>query len=110
MRTKQQRLLKWILFLFTCSISFAVIPGTSAFTHGFFGETVLVSVSETKSQTMIQDRFNKSDVLREKSLVKMEQNLWLILVIAILFLIYSHYPLQLPPFQTIVSLKVRMDD
>lgn len=108
MNSKKQCLLKLFLCLFTVSVAMTVIPGTFLYSYGLLGEVTTISVSETGTDYIVTPRPKHQQSIK-KDAVKQSFNLWLILFVAILVLIYTSYILKLPCYKTIVTLKIRMD-
>jgi hypothetical protein len=108
MKNKEQWLIRLLILLFTVSVSAAVIPCGTINTIGLFGEV--------KSSTVTEDKeAEKADV--RQIFVKVQQtkgkniyNIWYEIWIYIICMTLIFYMFQLPRCDTIVTLKVRMDD
>lgn len=104
---------KWIvrLFLvfFTLSISVTVIPCGIVNVHGLFGEIKSSVITEDKEQ-IIEKIASKQ--LRNVRKVKGTNifNIWFELLPLLICLCLIEYMLKLPREDTIITLKVRMDN
>lgn len=99
---------KLFILLFGLSISITVIPCGLINSYGLFGEVNSSVVTQTK-----QAGTEEVSVLSEKhSSIRGEciYNIWLEIAIVILCLIFMIYMFRLPQGETIVTLKVRMDN
>lgn len=99
---------KLFILLFGLSISIAVIPCGLVNSYGLFGEVNSSVVTQTK-----QAGTEEVSVLSEKhSSIRGEciYNIWLEIAVIIICFILISYMLRLPRGETIVTLKVRMDN
>lgn len=108
MNYKSKLLFRLAIVLFTVSISTAVIPGGLINTYGLFGEVKSSTVTNQnrKNTEEIASNFEKSNTVKGINIY----NIWFWLVTIIIFLIFTSYMIRLPRSETIVTLKVRMDN
>ena len=108
MHNKKQILLRWFILLFTVSVSVAIIPGSVYLVLGLFGEV--------KSSTITEDgNFHGESAQRTNTYFQKNKginiiNIWYELLYGIMFMIFIMYKYKLPGEDTIVTLKVRMDN
>ena len=108
MSHREYFLLRLFLVLFTVSVSVTVIPSGIVTAYGLFGE-VKTSVVTEEGEACVEEA--KCAVKKERSGKQASLfNLWLVIEALILWLIYTAYGIRLPDRDTIVTLKVRMDD
>lgn len=108
MDKKQELLLRLFFLFFAASVSVAVIPCSSIYTLGLFGEVKSSTVTEDSSfveesekQVYIKLRkYNGINII----------NIWYELWCSIVCLILIMYMGRLPRGDTIITLKVRMDN
>ena len=108
MNKKHQFLLRLFILLFTVSVSVTIIPYSSIYTLGLFGKI--------KSSTVTEDS-NFVEELEKQVCIKFHKqkginiiNIWYELWCSIICLIFIMYNGKLPRGDTVVTLKVRMDD
>lgn len=108
MYRKKKVLLRLLLFLFTVSVSVTVIPCGIVNTPGLFGEVRSSTVTEDRGA----EKAEASRVSVKRNLVKgpFYYNIWFEIWICIICMIFVRYMIHLPREDTIVTLKVRMDD
>lgn len=106
---KKQIMLSVFLFLFSICITITVIPGLGVPSYGLFGDITSTCVSEETTEQMIVSNSYKHQKTVEQSVYHIFCA-WFAILIAIVFLRYASYALRLPNQETIVTLKVRMDD
>ena len=108
MNYKSKILFRLAIILFTVSISTAVIPCGLINAYGLFGEVKSSTVTDQnrKSTEEIASTFEKSNTAKGINIY----NIWFWLVTIIIFLILTSYMIRLPRSETIVTLKVRMDN
>lgn len=106
---KRRQLFLWLfVFSFTVSVTVTVIPCVIINTFGLFGEV--------KSSTIAQDN-DSLEVLEDQDYTEYHKhkginiiNIWYELWCYIVCMIFIVYMFRLPRGNTIVTLKVRMDD
>lgn len=108
MNFKNRIFCKLFITFFALSVSAAVLPCGLINVHGLFGEIKSTIITED-SRT---DREQLSSILRKHQCFSGENiyNIWFELSVIITFLIFALYKLRLPKEETIVTLKVRMDN
>lgn len=96
------------ILLFTVSVSVAIIPCSSVYTLGVFGEV--------KSSTVTEEN-NYLQELKKQICMKVRKykginffNIWYELRCSIICMIFAVYIGKLPRGDTIVTLKIRMDN
>ncbi|MDE7447137.1 MAG: hypothetical protein K2N15_15755 [Lachnospiraceae bacterium] len=108
MNHRSKLLFRLAIVLFSVSISTAVIPGGLINTYGLFGEVKSSTVTDQnrKNTEELTSTFEKSNTTKGINIY----NIWFWLVTIIIFLIFTSYMIRLPRSETIVTLKVRMDN
>ncbi|MCR4998195.1 MAG: hypothetical protein K6A61_12965 [Butyrivibrio sp.] len=108
MEKKKRWLIRLFILLFSTSVSVAVLPIGIVNVYGLFGEITASSVTEDKDSEIVNER-------RIYELAKQAKginiyNIWFEVRVYILCIVFIAYMIRLPRGDTIVSLKVRMDD
>ena len=108
MNYKSPVFLRWFIFLFTVSISVTVIPCCSIYALGLFGEVKSSTVTEDdnfleESEKQIYANPHK---YKGTNIINIWYELWCIIV----YMIFIMYKDKLPRGDTIVTLKVRVDN
>jgi hypothetical protein len=108
MKDKKQWFIKLLILLFAVSVSTTVIPCEIINTHGLFGEIKSSAITEDKET-------EKADVRQlyvRRQQIKGENiyNIWYEVWLCIICMIFIYYMFRLPRGDTIVTLKVRMDN
>ena len=108
MSHRENFILRLFLVLFTVSVSVTVIPGGIVTAYGLFGEAKTSVVTEEGEERAEE----VGHLVKKERSVKQDNlfNIWFVLEALILCLIYTAYGIRLPGKDTIVALKVRMDD
>lgn len=108
MSHRENFILRLFLVLFTASVSMTVIPSGIVTAYGLFGEAKTSVVTEEGEERAEE----VSHVAKRERSAKQDNlfNIWFVLEALILCLIYTAYGIRLPGRDTIVALKVRMDD
>ena len=106
---KRNRITLLYIWLFTVSISMTVIPSGIINTYGLLGEIKAAVICENRSAVkhLIEARKLTEKMHRKGVNV---YNYWFISLMIILYIRFSSYVFRLPPSNTIVSLKVRLDN
>lgn len=101
-------LLQLYLLLFTLSVSVTVIPSGSVNVQGLFGElkSSMVTESGVVSENLAVKQMKKVQKVKGVNVLNAWFE-WMILAICISFITYM---IRLPRGDTIVTLKVRMDN
>jgi hypothetical protein len=108
MKNKKQWLIRLLILLFTVSVSITVIPCGIINAIGLFGEVKSSTVTEYKEIEKVNVR--QVFVKRQQTKGETIYNIWYEVWICIIFMIFVFYMLRLPREDTIVTLKVRMDN
>ena len=108
MHNKKQILLRWFILLFTVSVSVAIIPGSVYLVLGLFGEVKSSTITEDGNFLEEFSQRPHTDFQKHKGINIF--NIWYELLYGIIFMIFIMYKDKLPRGDTIVTLKVRMDD
>lgn len=108
MEKKKRWLLRLFILLFSASVSIAVLPSNIVNVYGLFGEITSSSVTEDKDSEIVDVRqiYKLSKLIKGINIY----NIWFEVLESILCMIFIVYMLRLPKGNTIISLKVRIDD
>lgn len=109
MDKKKYWILRLFFVLFAMSVSVAILPCGIINVHGLFGEITTYVVVEDKEQEIV----NIKDVKHKKAqTVKGINilNIWFEILMAVVCITFFANLVNLPRGDTIVTLKVRMDD
>ena len=106
---KKNFMLRLFIVLYTISVSTTIMPCGIVNIHGLFGELKSSVVAE-ESRPLVEE--TEKQVLAKENRVKGTNifNAGLYIVIIILCLIFRLYAKSLPPENTIVTFKVRMNN
>lgn len=109
MDKRKHWVIRLFLALFTVSVSVAIIPCGIINAYGLFGEIKAVSVTEDKDQIVANV---KAYCYKETQKIKGINifNIWFELLVSIICICFTAYMIKLPREDTIVTLKVRMDN
>jgi hypothetical protein len=109
MNKRNYLVIKLFLVLFTISVSVAVLPCEIINVHGLFGEEITSTVVDDKEQEVVNI---KSINHKKIQTAKGENifNLWFEFLITIIYISFCADLVKLPRKDTIVTLKVRMDN
>jgi hypothetical protein len=108
MKNKRQWLTRLLIILFMVSVSTTAIPCGIINTIGLFGEVKSSAVTEDKETETANVRY--AFVKRQHTKGENIYNIWYEVWICIICMILNFYMFQLPRGDTMVTLKVRMDD
>lgn len=109
MGRKKYWIIRLFFVLFTVSVSVAVLPCGIINVHGLFGEIVTSTVVEDKEQDVV----NIKSIDHEKVQTAKGANIlnvWFEILVAVVCISFCANLVKLPRGDTIVSLKVRMDN
>lgn len=109
MDKKKYWIIRLFFMLFTMSVSVAILPCGIINVHGLFGEVTTYAVVEDKEQEIVSIK----DVDHKKVRIVKGINIfnsWFEILIAVVCISFCANLIQLPRGDTIVTLKVRMDD
>lgn len=95
--------------LFALSVSVTVLPCGIVNTHGLFGEITTSTVTEDKDQVTAKEKSQYYDKL-QKSKGANVYNIWFALLSVIICICLISYMIKLPRGDTIVTLKVRLNN
>ena len=103
----------WIIglffVLFTMSVSVAILPCGIINVHGLFGEVTTYVVVEDKEQEIVS--IKDVDNIKVQTVKGINiLNIWFELLIIVVCISFCANLIKLPRGDTIVTLKVRMDD
>lgn len=108
MNKKNRFFLHLFILFFTVSVSVTIIPYGSICTLGLFGE--IKSSTVTEDNNLVEEVEKQVDIQSHKCKGINIINIWYELWCSIVCLIFIMYMSKLPRGDTIVTLKVRMDD
>ena len=108
MNYKSQVLLRWFIFLFTVSVSVTAIPCDSIYALGLFGEVKSSTVTEDScfQEESKKQVYTNSHKYKGINIINIWYELWCLIV----YMIFILYKDKLPRGDTIITLKVRMDN
>lgn len=109
MDKKKYWMIRLFFVLFVISVSVTILPCGIINVHGLFGEIITSTVAEDKEQEIV----NIKSIDHEK--VKIAKgvnilNVWFEILIAVVWIRFCANLIKLPRGDTIVTLKVRMDN
>jgi phosphate/sulfate permease len=109
MNKRNYLVVRLFLVFFAISVSVAVLPCGIINVHGLFGEEITYTVVEDKEQEVVNI---KSVDHKTVHTAKGENifNLWFEILIAVICISFCANLVKLPQGDTIVTLKVRMDN
>lgn len=108
MEKKKRWLLRLFILLFSISVSSTVLPSGIVNVYGLFGEITSSSVTEDKDSEIVDER-QINELAKQVKGINI-YNIWFEVWVCIICMIFIAYMIRLPSGDTIVSLKVRMDD
>lgn len=108
MKINKQWLIRLLMLLFSVSVSVTVFPCGVINAYGLFGEVTSSIVTEDKDSSISDE----SQVFKTKRNIKSINifNVWFEIWISIICSAYLEYVFRLPRGDTIVTLKVRIND
>lgn len=107
MNNKKHWIIHLFIMLFTISISVAIVPCGVVNVYGALGEVYSSVTVEAEKETQLA-RAEVSKARKTKGINI--YNLWFIICVAVLYISFVEYVIRLPRGDTIVTLKVRMDN
>lgn len=107
MKNRRHWIIHLLIVFFTISVSVAIVPCGVVNIYGALGE-IYSSVTIEAEKEIEQIKAEVSKVRKEKGINI--YNVWFILCVTILCIAFVEYSIRLPRGDTIVSLKVRMDN
>lgn len=109
MDKKKYWIFRLFFVLFTMSVSVAILPCGIINVHGLFGEVTTYVVVEDKEQEIVS--IKDVDNIKVKTVKGINiLNIWFELLIIVVCISFCANLIKLPRGDTIVTLKVRMDD
>ena len=109
MDKKKYWIIRLFFLLFTMSVSVAILPCGIINVHGLFGEVTTYVVVEDKEQEIVS--IKDVDNIKVQTVKGINiLNIWFELLIIVVCISFCANLIKLPRGDTIVTLKVRMDD
>lgn len=109
MDKKKYWIFRLFFVLFTMSVSVAILPCGIINVHGLFGEVTTYVVVEDKEQEIVS--IKDVDNMKVQTVKGINiLNIWFELLIIVVCISFCANLIKLPRGDTIVTLKVRMDD
>lgn len=109
MDKKKYWILRLFFVLFTMSVSVAILPCGIINVHGLFGEVTTYVIVEDKEQEIVS--IKDVDNIKVQTVKGINiLNIWFELLIIVVCISFCANLIKLPRGDTIVTLKVRMDD
>lgn len=109
MDKKKYWILRLFFVLFTMSVSVAILPCGIINVHGLFGEVTTYVVVEDKEQEIVSIKDVDNIKVQTVKGINILNN-WFELLIIVVCISFCANLIKLPRGDTIVTLKVRMDD
>jgi len=101
--------IQFFILCFMVQISVSILCGSLIYSHGLFGEL--------RETVVVQDnRSDEQEVLSQSTQKKQKEkgcnvyNLWFLLLAVLVCICYEVYCVKTPPLETIVDLKVRINN
>lgn len=107
MKRKNHWMMRLFILSFSISISVAIVPCGVVNVYGVLGEIYSSVAIETENETL-QVKTEVFKARKEKGINIF--NIWCILWVMVVYISYVEYVIHLPRGDTIVTLKVRMDN
>ena len=105
MKRENHWILRLFILLFSISVSVAIVPCGVVNIYGALGEVYSSTTIEAEKETQLV----KEEVSKARKEINV-YNVWFILYVIVLWIAFVEYSIRLPRGDTIVSLKVRMDN
>lgn len=109
MDKKRHWAIRLFLVFFTISVSVAVIPSGIINIHGLFGEIVTSIAAEDKEQETVHIKSIAHEKVQTIKGVNIS-NIWFEVLMAVVCIRFCINLIKLPRGDTIVTLKIRMDN
>jgi len=107
MKSKHDWMMRLFILLFSISVSVAIIPCGVVNIYGTLGEVYSSVAIETENEAqLVKEEVSKA---RKDKGINV-YNVWFLLGAMVLCISYVEYAMRLPGGDTIVTLKVRMDN
>lgn len=101
--------IRLFIVLFTMSVSVAVLPCGIINVHGLFGEVIASTVVEDKDQEIVNIKSIYYEKIQKVKGINV-LNIWFEILITVVCICFLTNLIRLPREDTIVTLKVRMDN
>lgn len=101
--------IRLLIVLFTMSVSVAVLPCGIINVHGLFGEVIASTVVEDKDQEIVNIKSIYYEKIQKVKGINV-LNIWFEILITVVCICFLNNLIRLPREDTIVTLKVRMDN
>lgn len=101
--------IRLLIVLFTMSVSVAVLPCGIINVHGLFGEVIASTVVEDKDQEIVNIKSIYYEKIQKVKGINV-LNIWFEILITVVCICFLTNLIRLPREDTIVTLKVRMDN
>ena len=106
MKKENYWMMRLFMLLFSISVSVAIVPCGVVNVYGALGEVYTPVTIEAEKETQLV----KAEVYKARKEKGINvYNVWFILCVIALYIVFIEYPIRLPRGDTIVTLKVRMD-
>ena len=109
MDKKKYWIIRLFFVLFSMSVSIAILPCGIINVHGLFGEVVTSTVVEDKGKEIVNIKSIDHEKVQTVKGVNI-LNVWFEILIAVVCISFCANLAKLPRGDTIVTLKVRMDN
>lgn len=109
MDKKKYWIIRLFFVLFSMSVSIAILPCGIINVHGLFGEVVTSTVVEDKGKEIVNIKSIDHEKVQTVKGVNI-LNVWFEIMIAVVCISFCANLAKLPRGDTIVTLKVRMDN
>ena len=107
MKTENHWMIRLFILLFSISVSGSIVPCGVVNIYGALGEVYSsVTIEAEKETQLVKEVVSKAR--KEKGINV--YNVWFILCVIVLCIAFVEYSIRLPRGDTIVTLKVRMDN
>ena len=106
MKKENHWIIRLFILLFSISVSVAIVPCGGVNIYGTLGEVYSSVTIEAEKET----QFVKEEVFKARKKGINVYNVWLVLGVIALYVAFVEYVIRLPRRDTVVTLKVRMDN
>lgn len=107
MKRENHWMMSLFIILFSIFVSVAIVPCGMVNVYGALGEVYSFVTIEAENEA----QFYKEDVSKARKVKGINvYNVWFILYVTVLYIAFVVYLIRLPRGNTIVTLKVRMDN
>lgn len=109
MDKKKYWVLRLFFLFFVISTSVAVLPCGSIIVHGLFGEVITSIAADNKAQEIVNIKSINHEKIQPAKGINIF-NVWFEILIAVVWIRFHANLTKLPRGNTIVTLKIRMDN